>query len=430
MDPIKSMSRFAGVRLVVLMGISFFIGLQFRSLRVLFRSSHYDRPERGHLAWAPENMHRKHSGENKRRVQNARVKKVKETIKQDKESDGKEDAKQGKKPKKERPLQRFNAMNYTNEFEPLPWTLPKPSELFDLSSAEFMEKYIASKRNTKFSLPWEQALDDYGSTKLPLPVISLNFPKSATLTMRQYFKCGGVTSIHTSTQQGRIGICMMENLLADNPPMQSCDTHKRQGDPKKIGFISDIGLQGPPCFYSSLHDGGLEAIAKHYPTSTMLLVTRNSTSWYNSIKKWGTLLNRWKTVCKFDGSYHSEQVQFWNDMYDSESPEVYWSNFYNAHTQKIREFAMNHPSLTYVEVQLEDPKMGELLEYYTGIPSTCVMDCHPGPHWYKRTNATSKCHPPGELDATNAPKGAANVHGDDDDDDQNDNNEEENNQES
>jgi hypothetical protein len=216
---------------------------------------------------------------------------------------------------------------------------------------------------------------------------------------------------------------MMENMLADNPPIHNCDTHKRQGKANKIGFISDIGLQGPPCFYSSLHDGGLEAIAKHYPESTILLVTRNATSWHRSIKKWGTLLHRWKTVCKFDGSYHGEQVQYWNDLYttQSQNKEKYWADFYNAHTQKIREFVMKHKTLTYVEVQLEDPKMGELLEYYTGIPSTCVMDCHPGPNWHKRTNATSKCHAPGDpMGLKDVPLSAKNTERDDDDNSKND----------
>ena len=419
-----NMTRLAGVRLVALMGISFFVGLQFRHLRMLFRTNYYDGPGNDHLAIAPIDISREINRNDKRRhISRVRNKQSGVIVEDKEEEEDSEDEKpvkpEGKKKKlkRERTPLRFNAGNYTSGFEPLPWSLPKLSSLMDLSSAEFMMKYIAMKKEHNMTLPWDQLNeDDYEATKLPLPVISLNFPKSATLTMRQFFKCGGVTSIHTSSQQGRLGICMMENMLADEPPIKNCDTHKKYGKTDKIGFISDIGLQGPPCFYSSLHDGGLEGIAKHYPTSTILLVTRNATSWHKSIKKWGTLLNRWAKVCKFDGSYHGDEVQHWNHLYQSESKEQYWADFYNAHTQKIREFVMKHPSLTYVEVQLEDPKMGELLEYYTGIPSTCVMDCHPGPNWHKRTNATSKCHPPGDPAglSLNAPKSAMNVHSDDD----------------
>lgn len=424
MNPTKlNMSRLAGFRLLALMGISFFVGLQFRHLRMIFRTSYYDGPDNEHLAIAPVEMSIDLGRHENRRKVNINLQKkrrgMKTTEKVEEKEERNTDRSAEKQKKRPRVPSRFNAGNYTEDFQPLPWSLPEPSELTDLSSAEFMEKYISMKRKHSISLPWETSTDDYGATKLPLPIISLNFPKSATLTMRQFFKCGGVTSIHTSSQQGRLGICMMENMLADNPPMQNCDTHRRQGKTDKIGFISDIGLQGPPCFYSSLHDGGLEGIAKHYPDSTILLVTRNSTSWHKSIKKWGTLLNRWKRVCGFDGSLHGEQVQYWNDLYKSESKENYWAQFYNSHTQKIREFVLKHKSLTYVEVELEDPKMGDLLEYYTGIPSTCVMDCHPGPHWHKRTNATSKCHPPGDPMglSVNAPSRALNVHADDDDDD-------------
>ena len=436
MSPLKiNMTRLAGVRLVALMGISFFVGLQFRHLRVLFRTNYYDGPGNDHLAIAPIEISREINRIEKRRTRNSRVQeKHRGVVAKDKKEEDDEAAKpankMGKKKKKERTPLRFNTGNYTSDFEPLPWSLPKLSSLMDLSSADFMKKYIAMKKEHNITLPWEQSSEDsYGKTKLPLPVISLNFPKSATLTMRQFFKCGGVTSIHTSSQQGRLGICMMENMLADKPPIENCDTHKRQGKTDKIGFISDIGLQGPPCFYSSLHDGGLEGIAKYYPYSTILLVTRNATSWHKSIKKWGTLLHRWGKVCKFDGSYHGEQVQHWNNLYQSESKEQYWADFYNAHTQKIREFVMNHPSLTYVEVQLEDPKMGEILEYYTGIPSTCVMDCHPGPHWHKRTNATSKCHPPGDPAGLtlNSPQAAMNVHSDDDGTDDDDSSNDDNN---
>ena len=74
--------------------------------------------------------------------------------------------------------------------------------------------------------------------------------------------------------------------------------------------------------------------------------------------------------------------------------EEYWTNFYNAHTQKIREFATNHLSMAFVELELEGENMGELLEYFTGVPSSCLMDCHPGTEWLKQNPNATKCHPP------------------------------------
>ena len=215
--------------------------------------------------------------------------------------------------------------------------------------------------------------------------------------MSEYFRCAGITAHHTATPDGRIGICMMENHLADKPPMEGCDTDQtKDGDIKSLEVIFDIGLQGPPCYYASLHDGGLENIAKHYPEGTIMLVTRNPKKWYHSFESWGSILKRWGERCGFDGSLDGEGMEYWADLHHSSERERYWIEFYEAHTQKIREFAMKHLSLTYVEVELENDKMAEQLEYYTGVAQKCVQVCHPGPHWIRKHDTTSKCHPVGE----------------------------------
>ena len=196
-----------------------------------------------------------------------------------------------------------------------------------------MADYIAAKRKHNIPLPWEED-EKYAdkNVSLPLPVIALNFPKSATLTMSAYFECGGLTSVHTSTQHGRIGICMLENHLNDKPPLNECDTHRprvgnRYGEAAPIDFISDIGLQGPPCYYASVHDGGLENIAKHYPNATILLVTRDATKWYKSLKSWGSIVVRLNKYCGFDGELHDgENMEYWRNMYNSlpKSKVDYW----------------------------------------------------------------------------------------------------------
>jgi hypothetical protein len=408
-------SRLISIRVVALAFVTFFIGMQFKSLKSLFRDNYSDQPGKEYLAWAPDNLHLM-------RGTKAKARKEESEMTNDGDEEENEDAENPVEedvPKRKTKVPaRFTAMNYTVDFPALPWSLPEPSPILYQTSKEFMSDYIAAKRKANINLPWEQPQEDEDAIKIPTPIVSLNFPKSATLTMRQFFKCGGLTSIHTSTQQGRIGVCMMENTLAGNPPMQNCDTHKFKGEiVKPIDFISDIGLQGPPCYYASLHDGGLEAIAEHYPDATILLVTRNANNWHRSISKWGVLLKRWKSVCGFDGSIHGDSVKYWNNMHKSASKEEYWVNFYHAHTQKIREFAMKHLSLTYVEVELEDEQMGDSLEFYTGVPASCVMDCHPGPKWMRQTNNTSRCTPALKTEEAIANAKVASKRSDDDDDD-------------
>eukprot|EP00571_Detonula_confervacea_P002428 CAMPEP_0172314574 /NCGR_PEP_ID=MMETSP1058-20130122/22862_1 /TAXON_ID=83371 /ORGANISM="Detonula confervacea, Strain CCMP 353" /LENGTH=447 /DNA_ID=CAMNT_0013028471 /DNA_START=208 /DNA_END=1551 /DNA_ORIENTATION=+ len=399
-------SRSTNLRMVALSAICLFIGLQFKNLRDLFGTIGDVDIENG--AWAPDDFGdqptRTKRGQNRDRAKARRQRR-------EKNKDSTNEGKAKKKKKNVKKSRRFEMTNYTEgTFEPLPWTLPESSPMRHQTSEEFMAKYIATKRKHNIPLPWEEDKDKYAdkAVSLPLPIISLNFPKSATLTIKHYFDCGGITSIHTSTQDGRIGVCMMENQFDGKPPLDRCNTHSiRDKDNMDkpleivpIDFISDIGMQGPPCYYSSLHDGGLENIAEHYPTGTILLVTRNATSWYRSMSKWGTIMHRWKKFCGFDGHLHQgDNMDYWTNMFESQDKEEYWVNFYHAHTQKIREFAMKHLSMTYVEVELENKKIGQILEKYTKVPPSCIMDCHPGPNWVRQNNVTSRCHPVGQNPA-------------------------------
>jgi hypothetical protein len=337
--------------------------------------------------------------------------------------------------KKQQRKQKRKKTSYTEQqyinMDPLSWSLPQPVyPIRNQTSEEFMLHYIAMKRRYNISLPWEKNVnnndmsinDNNNNMKpqvsLPLPIISLNFPKSATLTMSAYFDCAGLTSIHTSTQNGRIALCMLTNQLHNHPPMYNCDSHIKRNTNNTgavpIDFYSDIGLQGPPCYYASLHDGGLENIVRHYPNATILLVTRDAASWYHSMVKWGGIMGRWKKYCGFDGHLHTttttnsdnstNDMEYWKNMYNEiglskEKEEIYWINFYNAHTQKIREFVLQHLSLTYIEVEIENPNIGSILQHYTKVSPECVLYCHPGPHWIKKHNTITKCHPIGQEPA-------------------------------
>jgi len=375
-------------RLIIVSAISFFLGLQFSHLTALFQTDFsegglVDSDATEYMTWAPDEI---------------------EYVERESNQENHTPSKPGRRNRK--PPPRYHDSNYTKEsFEPLPWSLPKPSSTRYQTSEEFMADYIALKRKHNIPLPWEQ--DKYREDKvtLPRPIIGLNFPKSATLTMSKYFKCAGITSHHTATQDGRIGICMMENQLKDKPPMEGCDTElTKKGVIKPIEVIFDIGLQGPPCYYASVHDGGLENIAKHYPEGTIMLVTRNATKWAKSITGWnGKIMKLWADEsCHFDGSLEGEGMEYWASQFVSARGDIsrkkvhYWIDFYEAHTQKIREFALKHLSLTYVEVELENDKLAEHLELYTGVKQSCVQVCHPGDDWIRKHNTTSRCHPAGE----------------------------------
>lgn len=256
----------------------------------------------------------------------------------------------------------------------LPWSLP-PARAIHQTSEDFMNELGSLKNGMNIPLPWESPHIQAGGTfPLPTPIISLNLPKSATLTLYEYFKCGGYTSTHTFVhpregefRQIRIGDCMRDNFLSDAPPFRGCDFDNNTL--QAYDFYSDVGIQlRKHCFYSSIHDGGLENIAKYYPNATIVMMPREFDAWYGSIRSWGEgrLLKSWRRECGMTGSTGS----------CSPEDEPCWRDFYHAHTEKVREFVARHPHLTYIEVLL-DKSGPSMLERYTGIPATCMQHCRP-----------------------------------------------------
>ncbi len=239
----------------------------------------------------------------------------------------------------------------------LPWSLP-PTPSNQTSSEHFMNELSAYKRSLNIPLPWETVPRSH----LPYPIINLSLPKSATTTAQIFFKCGNLTSAHTAAPltSTRIGDCMRDNFLNGKAPFDGCE---RNGKGQLVNVWTDIGVPDDECFYSSLHDGGLDNIAQFHPNATLLLIVRESGSWSKSIAKWsgGRLLRKWENTCGFNAED--------------------WGDFYLAHTEKVRKFAKKHPWLTYVEVELGDPA-AETMEFYTGILGSCFWNCHPGKHVY------------------------------------------------
>ena len=213
----------------------------------------------------------------------------------------------------------------------------------------------------------------------------------------EFFKCGQIESSHTYVRLKRTGDCLRDNYLADKAnsynyysadklghsynvsggvdPLYGCDevtkkyhiprTHPNYGRNVSVLTYSDIGTPYPGrCFYSSINDGGLEHLYKYYPNSTIMYLTRDVNSWYASATKWneGRILKSWKARCGFHGGLNTGSKED-------------WTSFYHAHTEKIRRFAKEHLTMTYVEMELED---ASLIDYYTGIHADCLKHCLPG----------------------------------------------------
>lgn len=81
----------------------------------------------------------------------------------------------------------------------------------------------------------------------------------------------------------------------------------------------------------------------------------------------------WKRGCGFAGPLSNYTD---NSKRCGIDDELCWESFYVAHTEKIRDFARNHPQMTYVELLLDDDAPTGL-ESYTGVSADCFKHCRP-----------------------------------------------------
>jgi len=112
------------------------------------------------------------------------------------------------------------------------------------------------------------------------------------------------------------------------------------------------------CYYPLID--ALEETYTSYPNATFLFVVRNTDAWLESIQSYhdGFIMEVWKR-CKTQGFPGLDGT-----LED-------FREFYEWHKEMIRTFASEHPSLTYIEVDLESPEAGEHLQEQIGIDASC-----------------------------------------------------------
>lgn len=93
---------------------------------------------------------------------------------------------------------------------------------------------------------------------------------------------------------------------------------------------------------------------------------RDPEAWYESLKRWA------------DGSVFV-RMRLCNatNFPNGQSTKKDWIRFYTGHTNMIREFVKDHPSLTYIEIDIESNYTAKVLFNRIGIRSTCWKRCRP-----------------------------------------------------
>jgi len=215
-----------------------------------------------------------------------------------------------------------------------------------------------------------------GRNKLPTPVLALSLPKSGTTSIQKYFNCAQPRSAShhwSSLQNGSLvkhGECLGENHRHGRPMLDGCGEYITWSDMGGVYHVqNDTGQNTWDCFFPSVN--GLDNIARYYPIASILHVVRDASAWYDSLSLWnnGRLMQQLAAECKgFPNTTEKDE----------------WLRFYEEHKEKIRRFAKENPSITFIEASLEDSTTPQLLEDSVGISGTCWGDCIPDARLKKR----------------------------------------------
>lgn len=192
--------------------------------------------------------------------------------------------------------------------------------------------------------------------KLAKPYLNLGFPKTGTSSLHKFFECGGLQSAHYRCNRiDSCARCIRQSVEAGGDPLELCALGRK-----------DIDV------YAQMDDGHyfpqievLDDIVAAYPEATLFLTFRNMTKWYNSLKKWpprkrGPHLNdklRENNITGFPTGVGENVSEF--------------SDWFCNHVQRVRRVVNDNPSLTLVEVDIEDANIAKRMSDMFEIGESC-----------------------------------------------------------
>jgi len=286
-----------------------------------------------------------------------------------------------------------------------------------------------NNNNNKKKIPARVRYPLATDLKLPTPILVVGMPKVGTTSIASYFRCGGIRASHFSCEvnddddltrpwrncllprgaggggsggrgQGQsdagteplCAVCIERNIVRGRPPFEGCGPYEvfgemdsaehplpmvrdyahdhdapKHGDGANDGNRDADGRIQPLCSFPQITH--LDEIHASYPNATLILNTRPVDHWIQSISNWNPTPNR------ADGGY-LRRVLAMCDLGPGfgtgiGATEEELARFYLGHSERIRNFARDHPSHALVEVDIEDKQAGETMENAFGINKQC-----------------------------------------------------------
>lgn len=199
--------------------------------------------------------------------------------------------------------------------------------------------------------------------RIEYPVFVTSLYKSGTTSVHRYFKCGGIMSVHkVIPKSGRKFYVQRvhRNIINGKDPFGFL-----QQNYGALVYADNDDI----CFHPSV-SGGLELFYKHHPNATLISAVRSTDNWFDSVLRYN-----------FTNGYSLIVQLLKCPRFIHTTPKIPVRNmtlqdvkdFYEYQIEYVRNFAKNHPSMTYIEISLEDDQSiaAAMLEAHTGINASC-----------------------------------------------------------
>ncbi len=191
--------------------------------------------------------------------------------------------------------------------------------------------------------------------KLQKPYLNFGLPKMGTSSIHHFFECGGLASAHFRCNRiHSCARCMKHSVEAGGLPLDLCE------------------LRGEIDVYAQMDDGRyfpqielLDELVAGYPKATLFLTFRSIEKWYNSLQKWPPRKN---------GPHMNDKMMKMNitGFPSGVGKNVdEFADWFCKHVERVRDIVARTPSLTLVEVDIEDSTIAKRMSDIFEIDESC-----------------------------------------------------------
>ena len=182
-------------------------------------------------------------------------------------------------------------------------------------------------------------------------VLNMGMPKSGSSSVSEIFTNSGFKTSHWGCGRGKgaCGHCFERHLNTTDDIFRKCGNHNV--------FTQMDQMWKKGCIFPQIKY--LDKLYEDAPHATWLMPLRNVSAWLDSVNRWNDMRRRYRR-CNF-----SPYLDF--QGHGDEKSDQKMMAMYCNHVQQIRQFVVEHPTLSLVEFRIENPNAGSFLAQYLPV---------------------------------------------------------------